>query len=116
MRNKVEFKRYCYHNPTITEVAKEPVLKADRKKAWGEVRAEPVIGNIQDPHIRRNLYHLISEVIRGGMREHGQSFFKSDVAKWWIAISNLNYDYLYRKYKEYRIGMKDTATRGKGRY
>ena len=91
-------------------------MKADRKKSWADVRSDSIIGDIQDPHIRRNLYHLISEIIRGGMREHGQSFFKSAIAKWWIAISKLNYDYLYRKYKQYRIGMKDTATYGRGRY
>jgi hypothetical protein len=97
----------------VIAIPKSELVKGHRKLN----ESDTIIGDILDPHIRTNLYHLIAEVIGSGMRDEGIMFFKSDTSKWWISISNLDYEYLYRKYKEYGIGIrKGSGVHGRGMY
>ena len=36
------------------------------------------------------------------MKDEGLAFFTYPSSKWWIKISNLDYDYLYKEYKRKR--------------
>jgi hypothetical protein len=73
-----------------------------QNKLWKEVRTESIIGDISDRHIRDNLYSLVSAVIQSGMKDEGLTFFTYPSSKWWINISNLDYDYLFKEYKRKR--------------
>ena len=71
-------------------------------RVWREIRTESIIGDVSDRHVRDNLYSLVSAIIQRGMKDEGLAFFTYPSSKWWIKISNLDYDYLYKEYKRKR--------------
>ena len=79
-------------------------------RLWREIRTESIIGDVSDRHVRDNLYSLVSAVIQSGMRDEGLTFFTYPSSKWWIKISNLDYDYLYKEYKRKRGSLLSTRT------
>ena len=94
-------------------MGRKRVYKQD--KLWKERSNKSIIGDITDRHIRDNLYSLVSAVIQSGMKDEGLTFFTYPSSKWWINISNLNYEYLLKEYKKKRKILL-TAKASKSKY
>ena len=94
-------------------MGRKRVYKQD--KLWKERSNESIIGDVSDRHVRDNLYSLVSAVIQSGMKDEGLTFFTYPASKWWIKISNLNYDYLLKEYKKKRKILL-TAKSSKSKY
>ena len=74
------------------------------------------IGDINNKHILDNVLWLLGELIGGGLRAEGISWFKHEHSRHLCYIANLDPDALAREYQRTKIFGKWSPIAGRGKH